>query len=112
MCRAVVCVVLYACLGVSVAEAQDPSPWQFMHDGAAFGVFNHQGGPRGTDEFRVPNWWMGMASRPVGPSQLTFNAMLGQLRKMKPATSKCHYFKKAVLKAKQTPAVVLDIHAF
>jgi len=81
--RSVVCVVLYACLRVSVAEAQEPSPWQFMHDGAVFGVFNHQGGPRGTDEFRVPNWWMGMASRPVGPSQLTFNVMLS----LDPATA-------------------------
>ena len=70
-------------MGVSVAQAQDPSPWQFMHDGAVFGVFNHQGGPRGTDEFRVPNWWMGMASRPVGPSQLTFNIMLS----LDPATA-------------------------
>ena len=83
MRRSVVCVVLYACLRVSVAEAQEPSPWQFMHDGAVFGVFNHQGGPRGTDEFRVPNWWMGMASRPVGPSQLTFNVMLS----LDPATA-------------------------
>ena len=39
MRRSVVCVVLYACLRVSVAEAQEPSPWQFMHDGAVFGVF-------------------------------------------------------------------------
>jgi len=83
VCRAVVCLVLYVCLGVSVAEAQDPPPWQFMHDGAVFGVVNHQGGPRGTDEFRVPNWWMGMASRPVGPSQLTFNLMLS----LDPATA-------------------------
>jgi len=38
------------------------------------------------------------------------NALLGQLRRMKPATSKGHYIKKAVLKASMTPAVVLDIH--
>ena len=38
------------------------------------------------------------------------NAMVGQLRKMKPATSKGAYFKKAVLKGTMTPAVVLDVH--
>ncbi len=49
--------------------------WHFMQDGVAFGVFNHQGGPRGGDEFRVPNWWMGMLSRKLKSSQLTFNTM-------------------------------------
>ena len=34
------------------------SPWTFMQDGVVFGLFNHQGGPRGGDEFRVPNWSM------------------------------------------------------
>jgi hypothetical protein len=24
------------------------------------GLFNHQAAPRGGDEFRVPNWWMGV----------------------------------------------------
>jgi len=47
-----------------------------MQDGIVFGLFNHQGGPRGGDEFRVPNWWMGMFSREVGKSQLTFSTML------------------------------------
>lgn len=50
--------------------------WMLMQDGALFAMFNHQGGPRGADEFKVPNWWMGMASRQVGRSRLTFNAML------------------------------------
>jgi hypothetical protein len=54
----------------------EPAGWQFMQDGVLFGVFNHQGGPRGVKEFRVPNWWMGMLTRKFGPSQLTFNAML------------------------------------
>ena len=52
------------------------SPWTFMQDGVVFGLYNHQGGPRGGDEFKVPNWWMGMLSRKVGTSDLTFTAML------------------------------------
>ena len=39
-------------------------------------IFNHQGGPRGGDELRVPNWWMGMFERKVGSSNLTINTML------------------------------------
>jgi len=38
------------------------------------------------------------------------NAMIVQIRKMKPATSKGAYFKKVVLKATMTPAVQLEIH--
>jgi large subunit ribosomal protein L1 len=38
------------------------------------------------------------------------NAMVAQIRKMKPATSKGHYFKKVVLKSTMSPAVVLDLH--
>jgi hypothetical protein len=52
------------------------SAWTFMQDGIVFGLFNHQGGPRGGDEFKVPNWWMGMLSRDVGTSKLTFTSML------------------------------------
>lgn len=37
------------------------------------------------------------------------NAMLGQLRRMKPATSKGQYFKKAILKGTMTPAVPMDV---
>jgi hypothetical protein len=51
------------------------SAWHFMQDGVLFALFNHQGGPRGGDEVVLPNWWMAMASRPLGRSQLTFNAM-------------------------------------
>ena len=54
----------------------EPAGWQFMQDGVLFGVFNHQGGPRGGNEFKAPNWWMGMATRKVASSQLTFNMML------------------------------------
>ncbi len=49
--------------------------WLLMQDGAVFGVFDRQGSTRGGDEFIAPNWWMGMASRKVGASRLTFNAM-------------------------------------
>jgi hypothetical protein len=41
-----------------------------------YGLFNHQGGPRGGDEFVVPNWWMGMLMRQTGRQQLGLNAML------------------------------------
>jgi large subunit ribosomal protein L1 len=37
------------------------------------------------------------------------NAMIGAVRKLKPQTSKGHYFKKVVLKATMTPAVQLNI---
>src|SRR5262245_1031648 len=57
--------------------------WQFMQEGVIFGVFNHQGGLRGADEFKAPNWWMGMASRTVGASQLTLNGMFS----LDPATA-------------------------
>lgn len=47
--------------------AQAPSPgWRFVQDGVVHVVYNNQGGPRGGDEGVVPNWWMGMATRPVG----------------------------------------------
>ena len=50
--------------------------WQFMQDGIVFAEVNHQGGPRGGNEFVVPNWWMGMASRKLSRGQLTFTGML------------------------------------
>ena len=37
------------------------------------------------------------------------NTMVNQIRKMKPQTSKGHYFKKVVLKATMTPAVPLNL---
>jgi len=60
-----------------------PSAWQFMQDGVLFGMFNHQGGPRGDSEFKAPNWWMGMATRKVGTTQLTLNGMFS----LDPATA-------------------------
>jgi hypothetical protein len=53
----------------------DDNVWSFMQDGVVFGLFNHQGGPRGGDEFRVPNWWMGMATKKTGRSQVTLTSM-------------------------------------
>jgi hypothetical protein len=56
--------------------SMDGPGWHFMQDGLLVGMFNHQGGPRGGNEFKAPNWWMGMFSRKLSSSQLTFNTML------------------------------------
>jgi len=37
------------------------------------------------------------------------NAMIAAVRKLKPQTSKGHYFKKIVIKATMTPAVQLNV---
>src|SRR2546423_493698 len=50
--------------------------WMFMQDGIVFTEFNHQGGPRGGNEFVVPNWWMGMASRDTSHGRFTLTSML------------------------------------
>ena len=62
----------------NVAGAQTPArnDWHVMQDAVVYGLFNHQGGARGGDEIRVPNWWMGMFTRKVGTSDLTINTML------------------------------------
>ena len=57
------------------APAASKPEWHVMQDAIAFGLFNHQGGPRGGDELRVPNWWMGMFSRKVKSSDLAINTM-------------------------------------
>jgi hypothetical protein len=49
--------------------------WMVMQDGIVFAEFDHQGGPRGGNEFVAPNWWMGMAGRDTPLGRLTFNAM-------------------------------------
>jgi hypothetical protein len=49
--------------------------WHFMQDGVLFAEFNHQGSPRGGDEFVAPNWWMGMAGRNTPKGRLTFIGM-------------------------------------
>lgn len=58
-----------------VHMAAESSGWQLMQDGVVLGLFNHQGGPRGGDEFVVPNWWMGMWMRQRGAHQFGVNAM-------------------------------------
>ena len=55
-----------------------------MQDGVVFATFNSQGGTRGQQDFISQNWWMGMASRPVGRSTLTITGMLS----LEPATFK------------------------
>jgi hypothetical protein len=52
-----------------------PTGWHLIQDGVVYGLFNHQGGPRGDDEFVVPNWWMGMAMRQNGRHQFSLNGM-------------------------------------
>lgn len=53
-----------------------------MQDGAVFGTYNQQGGPRGKDGFGSQNWWMGMATHSIGRSMLTLSGMLS----LEPAT--------------------------
>lgn len=63
-------------LPVSAFAQAEAADWHVMQDGVVYGLFNHQAAPRGGDEFRVPNWWMGMFSRKVGRTNLTINTML------------------------------------
>lgn len=85
--RAIAALVLIAAVAAP-ARAQDAHAgmqhhdtgtgdgWQFMHDGVAFVLFNHQGGPRGDTEWKVPNWWMGMGRHRAGAGTFTFTLML------------------------------------
>lgn len=50
--------------------------WHVMQDANVFVMFNHQGGDRGGNELKAPNWWMGMFSRDAGPGRLTISTML------------------------------------
>ena len=86
MSRSVLWVLVVLQVLASRAYAQDPhagmdhgataSKWVFMQDGVVFGMVNLQGSPRGEYEFKVPNWWMGMAHRPLAHGTLTVNLML------------------------------------
>ncbi len=49
--------------------------WQLMLHGVAFGVYDRQDGPRGTDQLNSLNWVMGMASRSVSGGLLTIRGM-------------------------------------
>jgi hypothetical protein len=50
--------------------------WMLMIHGFAFGYYNEQNGPRGTEQFGVINWAMLMASRKAGASHFQFRTML------------------------------------
>src|SRR3981081_3827057 len=50
--------------------------WELMQYGVVYAIFNHQGGPRGGNEFVAPNWWMGMANRELSRGRLTLTTML------------------------------------
>jgi hypothetical protein len=69
--------------GHQMSMPMGASPWMVMSDGAAFGMFNDQGGPRGSTEFRSINWLMLMASRQAGAGQLTVTGMFS----LDPATA-------------------------
>jgi hypothetical protein len=50
--------------------------WSTMIHGYAFGIYDHQGGPRGDDQFFSESMLMGMAQRPLGFGQLTLRGMM------------------------------------
>lgn len=50
--------------------------WRLMLHGALFAGWNAQGSDRGDGQLTVPNWVMGMAERPLGPTRLTLRTML------------------------------------
>src|SRR5258708_662409 len=78
------CVVVFLPVRSAFAQGQPmdmstmdmSAPWRFMQDGVLFAAFDHQGGPRGGDQFAAPNWWMGMASRGTAHGTLTLTSML------------------------------------
>src|ERR1700742_5136705 len=81
-----VVLLLVMAMGVEAQEpepAVSPSHWMRMSDGVLVGFFNHQGGPRGGDEFKSTNWLMGMASRPAGNGVLQLTGMIS----LDPATA-------------------------
>jgi hypothetical protein len=90
--RFVVAAAAYAVAASTVVSAQEhqhqpaadqESAWMVMHDGMIVGLFNHQGGARGGNELKAPNWWMEMASRRIGRGQLTLTGMFS----LDPATA-------------------------
>lgn len=50
--------------------------WMLMAHGYAFGVFDRQGGPRGSDKAFSASMGMLMASRPLGPGTLGLKSMV------------------------------------
>jgi len=61
--------------GMQHEHMQKPSGWTFMQDGVVFAMLNDQGSPRGSTEFRAPNWWMGMFEHRLGKGELTITTM-------------------------------------
>ncbi len=49
--------------------------WNLMFNGTLFGIYSAQTGPRGRDKIFSTNWFMGMASRRLGPGTLTLRSM-------------------------------------
>jgi len=62
--------------------------WMLMLHGEAFVVDQQQSGPRGHDKFFSVNWFMPMAQRSFGRSQLTLRTMLS----LEPATITGRYY--------------------
>jgi len=69
--------------GHDMSAMASPTPWMTMFDGVVFGTFNHQGGPRGGDEFVSTDWFMVMTSRPAGSGKLQLAGMVS----LDPATT-------------------------
>jgi hypothetical protein len=59
---------------MAMPSAERPG-WTFMEDGVVFAMFNHQGSPRGGDEFVAPNWWMGMFAHDAGRGSFRVSTM-------------------------------------
>jgi hypothetical protein len=50
--------------------------WSTMIHGYAFGIYDHQGGPRGSDKLFSESMLMAMAQRPLDFGQLTLHGMI------------------------------------
>ena len=50
--------------------------WSTMLHGYAFGIYDHQGGPRGADKLFSESMFMAMAQRPLDFGQVTLRTML------------------------------------
>ena len=74
----------HATSGTSAEPNSTPTPmlmamkgnWMLMFHGNAFILDTQQSSPRGGDKFFSTNWFMPMATRSLGPGQLTTRAML------------------------------------
>ena len=63
--------------GVSLPSVQRVAgAWFFMYHGFVFAQYDHQGGPRGADQFGSLNWAMLMASRNLAGGRFQVRTML------------------------------------